>query len=194
MASPGSHGIRGPHGITYGIVWILWGPSWTCGSLSNADVQRDQPVCPWGWAHGHHILAVAKTGLGTGLDRAGAQRHLGQKQPQIRALAGSAGWDELERCRETRWPQAPIPGESTVSVGGLSASHHGAGASRGSAQGIYPHLFPLLLAQPWLQHKLRFVPLPASAASPLLPPRETPAPPVSVTPSPAEPLLFLGVN
>lgn len=54
------------------IMGSLWGPcgigcSWTCGCLSAADVQRDQPGCPWGWACGHHVLTVANTGMGTGV-------------------------------------------------------------------------------------------------------------------------------
>lgn len=99
---------------------------------------------------------------------------------------------------ETRWPLGTVTMRGTASVGGVSASHRRAGASRDRAQGVYPCLSPFLLAQPWLQHKLSFVPLPRERCQPSPVPQDTREMPTSPFFSQlhalAETMLFLSIN
>lgn len=144
------------------------------------------------------------TGMGTEQEHKGIlERDTHKSGPWLELLPHQplegTSWSAMG-SRETRWPLGTVPMTGTASVGGggVSASHRGAGASWGRARGVYPCLSPFLLAQPWLQHKLSFVPLPRERCQPSPVPRDTremPSSPFFSQPHAlAETVLFLGTN
>jgi len=214
MASPGPHGIMGspwhfgvptalpgPHGI----MGVLGGPcgigrSWTRGCLAGlmrkgtslslpGDGLVATAVSQWqgqGWGQGWGQSRSA----GASWTETATNQGLGRSRCPVSRWRGRAGGTRAPGRPAGPWTPSH---QRHCQPGGVSAPLRRAGASRGRAPGVYPRLSPFLLAQPWLQHKLSFVPLPCERCQPSPVPQDT-SPCFSQPHALAETALFLSVN